>query len=240
LPVGSVLSFFSWPQLPGGRALPIGALPAAEAEAEAAAVAAEAAAAEAAADQSVPDPVGLSGNEMPVPGSEILGPVVETTTVDVVAHPISADDGPVLGLPFAVRGRRPPWWAVVVIALVTGGIAAAISSPLVGLAAGVAVAVALLVPQVRAVTAVVAVGLLLAAGVTVVAGQVLHPVPESSDWASAYDRAGVLVWMAVVFLGADAVVETARSMVRRRGSAPPPGPPPAGAGGADHPPATSP
>jgi hypothetical protein len=123
---------------------------------------------------------------------------------------------PRLGLPFAVRGRRPPWWAVAIIAVVTGAVAGVISAPLVGLAAGVAVAIALVVPQVRAVTSIVAVGLLVAAGVFVVHGQAVHKLPESSDWASAYESAGVLVWMAVVFLGADAVVETARQKARRR------------------------
>ena len=123
---------------------------------------------------------------------------------------------PRLGLPFAVRGRRPPWWAVAIIAVVTGAVAGVISAPLVGLAAGVAVAIALVVPQVRAVTSIVAVGLLVAAGVFVVHGQAVHALPESSDWASAYESAGVLVWMAVVFLGADAVVETARQKARRR------------------------
>jgi len=125
-------------------------------------------------------------------------------------------DGPRLALPFAVRGRRPPWWAVAVIAVVTGGVAAAISAPLIGVAAGVAVAVALVIPQVRAVTSLVAVGLLVAAAASIVANQALHPIPESSNWASAYDSQAVLVWMAVVFLGADAVVDTARSMARRR------------------------
>ncbi len=123
---------------------------------------------------------------------------------------------PQLGLPFAVRGHRPPWWAVAIVAVVTGAVAGVISAPLIGLAAGVAVAIALVVPQVRAVTSVVAVGLLVAAGVFVVHGQAQHALPESSDWASAYESAGVLVWMAVVFLGADAVVETVRQKARRR------------------------
>ncbi|HVX21640.1 MAG TPA: alpha-(1-_3)-arabinofuranosyltransferase family protein [Acidimicrobiales bacterium] len=149
-----------------------------------------------------------------------VGMAPETAAeTDMAATPPTAagqPDGPRLGLPFAVRGRRPPWWAVAIVAVVTGAVAAAISAPLIGLAAGVAVAVGLLVPQVRAVTAVVAVGLLVAAAASVVADQALHPLPESSNWASAYDSQAVLVWMAVVFLGADAVIDTARTMARRR------------------------
>ena len=122
---------------------------------------------------------------------------------------------PTLTWPFANRGRRPAVWAVVVIALVTGGLAAAISSPLVGLAAGLVTLGALLIPQARCLTALLAVGLLVAAAVSVVKGQAQHPIPESSNWPSAYDNAGVMVEMAVVFLGADAMVEAARGVARR-------------------------
>jgi arabinofuranan 3-O-arabinosyltransferase len=127
-----------------------------------------------------------------------------------------ADDSPQLALPFANRDHRPPWWAVVLVAVIAGGVAAAISYPLVGLAAGMAIAAALVVPQARVVTSLVAVGLLVAAAVTVVHGQAFHPVPESSNWPGTYASAGVLVWMAVVFLAADAVVEASRRVAARR------------------------
>ncbi len=138
--------------------------------------------------------------------------------------PAAADASPLPGWPFARRGRRPRWWTLVLVAVATGGVAGAISTPLVGAAAGVAVAAALAVPQCRAVTAGVAVGLVVAAGAVVVAGQLLHPVAESSDWPAAYASAGVLAWMAVAFLGADAVAERGRTARRRRGGggAPPP------------------
>jgi hypothetical protein len=123
---------------------------------------------------------------------------------------------PALTAPFARRGQRPPLWAIVLIAAATGAIGAAAAGPLVGLAAGVATAGALLVPQARVVTATLAVGLLIAAAVSVVHGQAQHPIPESSDWPSAYENAGLLVWMAVVFLGADAVADAARSLAKRR------------------------
>ena len=48
-------------------------------------------------------------------------------------------------------------------------------------------------------------------------GQAFHPVPESSNWPGAYHSAGVLVWMAVVFLGADAVVEAVPARVAAPG-----------------------
>ncbi|MGH9108618.1 MAG: hypothetical protein ACRDY3_03975, partial [Acidimicrobiales bacterium] len=123
---------------------------------------------------------------------------------------------PSLAWPSRPTGQRPPWWAIGLVAVVTGAVAGAISAPLVGAAAAAAVAAALAVPQARAVTASVAVGLMVAAGASVVAGQALHPVPEGSDWPSVYQSAAVLAWMAVVFLGADAVVERARARARRR------------------------
>ncbi|MGO9456907.1 MAG: alpha-(1-_3)-arabinofuranosyltransferase family protein [Acidimicrobiales bacterium] len=130
--------------------------------------------------------------------------------------PVSADDAPSPALPFANWARRPAWWAVAVAALVAGGVGAAISSPLVGVAAGVAVAAGLVVVQVRAVTAAVGVGLLAAGGAMVVANQAFHPLPESSNWPMAHQSSAVLVLMAVVFLGADAVIEAGRRVAARR------------------------
>jgi hypothetical protein len=128
------------------------------------------------------------------------------------------DSQPELALPGSRRGHRPPWWAIPLIALVAGLVAAAVSSPLIGLAAGFAVAMGLAVPQVRAVTSAVAVGLLIAAALSVTLGQAMHPVPESSNWPNSYESAAVLVWMAAVFLGADAVVEAGRDVAIRRRS----------------------
>jgi hypothetical protein len=57
-----------------------------------------------------------------------------------------------------------------------------------------------------------------AAGRTVLIGQALHPIVESSNWPSTYEDAGTLAWMAVAFLGADAVVEVCGRIVGRRRS----------------------
>ncbi len=121
-----------------------------------------------------------------------------------------------LSLPTTGTGHRPRWWVALAVALVTGGAAAAITAPLIGLAVGVAVVAALLVPQARAITALLAVGLLVAAAVDVISGQAHHPVPMSSNWPDVRPDAALMVWMAAAFLGADAVVEAARSVARRR------------------------
>ncbi len=126
------------------------------------------------------------------------------------------DAEPHLAAPFSNLGRRPPWWAVTGLVVVSGAVAGAISAPLIGLAAGLAVAVALVVPRIRSVISLVAVGFIVAAAISVVGGQALHPQAESSDWPAAYHGAAVLVWIAVVFLGADTVVEAAWRLAARR------------------------
>jgi hypothetical protein len=120
---------------------------------------------------------------------------------------------PVLTSPLTTAPGRPSAWVIAVVSVLTGLVATAITSPPVGAAAAVATAGALSVRWLRPILSLGAVGLLVAAATGVVVGQALHAVPESSNWPSAYDWAGVVVWMAVVALGADAVVSTAR---RRR------------------------
>jgi hypothetical protein len=123
---------------------------------------------------------------------------------------------PSLGSPLTSEGRRPRWWAVVVAAVVTGGVAAALTAPLVGAAIALATAAGLVLRRARAVTSLVAVGLVVACGAVVVHGQATHPAPAGSTWPDAWESAATLAWMGVVFLGADAVVETGRGLAARR------------------------
>ena len=73
-----------------------------------------------------------------------------------------------------------------------------------------ATAAAVALKWLRGIVTLAAVGLFIVGSVSVVAGQALHAIPESSNWPSAYETAALLIWMAVVALGADAVVSTAR------------------------------
>ena len=123
---------------------------------------------------------------------------------------------PVLASPLTSAGVRPRWWVIVSASLAVGAVGAVIASPGIGGAAAVATALALSLRWARAATVVVAVGLLAAAGLSVVLGQAMHPLAESSNWPTAYETAGVLTWMAAVFLGADAVVSVARTRAARR------------------------
>ncbi len=123
----------------------------------------------------------------------------------------SADvDGPqrpTLVVPFRADG--PPVRPLVALsaAVVTGAVAGAISSGVAGLAVGVATVVVLLVPRLRVVLGILAIGGILAAAVTVVATQLVDHVPAGGDWTLSFGAAGRLAWAGVVFLGADAVVE---------------------------------
>jgi arabinofuranan 3-O-arabinosyltransferase len=117
---------------------------------------------------------------------------------------------PSLALPFGSTGhRRIRWWTVTGIAVVTGGLGAAITAPYVGVALAFAVAAGITFRRVRLLVAAAAVGLLVAAGALVVVGQILHPAPGGGSWPAAYDDAARLAAMAVAFFGADAVVDYA-------------------------------
>ena len=105
--------------------------------------------------------------------------------------------------------RRLPWWRVATIALLTGALGAAFTSPLVGIAVAAAVAVGLTLRPLRAVASVAAVGCLAAAAALVLAGQLLHPAPGGGSWPAEYAGAAALAAVAVAFLGADAVVDYA-------------------------------
>lgn len=131
---------------------------------------------------------------------------------------------PILQGPWRTYGSRPPLWAIALISVAVGLITGGISAPLVGVACALATLAALLVPHVRLLTSLLAVGLLAAGGATVVWGQLYHFIPESSNWPTAYDSAGVLVWMAAVFLVVDVVVTTTRVLTKssRAKSAPQP------------------
>lgn len=89
-------------------------------------------------------------------------------------------------------------------------------SPVVGLAAALATAAALSLRWLRGLITACAVGFLIAGAVSIVAGQAVHAVPESSNWPSSYETASLLVWFAVVALGADVVAESARRLSGRR------------------------
>ena len=105
---------------------------------------------------------------------------------DVLAD--DADARPTLAVPFGAEGPRAPVTIAVPAALVTGLVAAAIATPLVGAVAGSATLVVLLVPRLRAVLGLLAVGCIVAAGVYVTVHQAQSPVPDNGAWPKSFGR----------------------------------------------------
>jgi len=126
-----------------------------------------------------------------------------------------ADAGPTLANPFATDRALPPWVALpvgVVCGLVSALVVPPGAFPFVFLAVGAAVFLALLSPPARGIFAVGAVGLALTAVVYILVSQASRHYPGNGSWPSQFEAANVLVWVAVLLLAADTVVD----LVRRR------------------------
>jgi hypothetical protein len=144
-------------------------------------------------------------------------------TGDVMAEPAGAvpvagpappeHDGPCLAVPFGYESARAPVWVAVIVGPLTGLAAAAIATPLAGLAVGVATVAVLFVPRLRVILGVAAVAGIVAAGWYTAAHQAALRVPANGSWPLSFGTAATLAWAGVVFLGADGVVE---AVMRRR------------------------
>jgi hypothetical protein len=134
-----------------------------------------------------------------------------------VAAPTGAILAPRLWTPFRSGRPRTGWAMSIVVAVATGVVAALIARPLTGLIVGVATLIALLVPRLRVLLGLAAVGLMIAAGTYTVVEQAHVHAALTGSWASHYDAASNLAWAAVVFLGADAVTELVRRLASLRG-----------------------
>ncbi len=128
--------------------------------------------------------------------------------------------GPRLWSPFRPGRPRVRWPVSLGAAIATGLVGGLIARPLTGLIVGVATLISLLVPRVRVVLGLAAIGLLIAAGTyTVVEQSHLGDAAVGGGWATYFGAASNLAWAAVVFLGADAVVELISRLVSSRSSA---------------------
>ncbi len=162
--------------------------------------------------QSTSQVTGMAG----APGETALtsGPDVVVRDQDAVGGGLDAE--PSLEHSWERTSHRPSWRVTILLAVLSGIVAGAISYPLAGLAVAIMVGATTRIPRSRAITALLAVAFLVAAAATVVVGQTLHPLPESSNWPASYGAATVLTWVAVVFLGGDGVVEATRRVIARR------------------------
>jgi hypothetical protein len=123
---------------------------------------------------------------------------------------VGDDDGPRLVTLFAAEGTRVPLAAAVTVSVVTGLVAGVITVPVTGVIVAAATLVALMVPRLRRVLGLAAVGCVLAAGIYVVVRQGSAHIVDSGSWPSEFGLASTLTWAGVVFLGADATVEVVR------------------------------
>ena len=114
---------------------------------------------------------------------------------------------PVLITPLTPSPRRPSWWVIVLAAVLTGGFAAGVSSPLSGLGIALVVALCLSIRHLRALPGLVAIGFFVASVVDVYRVQTAQRFGPG-DWPSHFTTAGVLMWVAVVLLAADGVIGT--------------------------------
>ncbi len=134
-----------------------------------------------------------------------------------------AEQRAALAIPFAAGNPRAPAWVALLAALVTGLIATAIASPAAGAAAGGATALVLLVPRLRVVLGVAAVGAIVAAGVFVAFHQSQAHVLANGGWPVQFQKAATWAWAGVAFLGAEGVVDVVtRARARRAARAPAP------------------
>ncbi len=110
---------------------------------------------------------------------------------------------PQLVVPFGRVGPRARVWMAVAAGLVVAGVGAAIATPTVGLAAGAGTILVLVVPRLRVLLGLAAVGGVAAAGIYTAAHQASVHAPTNGSWPLYFGTASTLAWAGVVFLGAD-------------------------------------
>ena len=125
-------------------------------------------------------------------------------------------DTPALSSPFATARAVTPGLAAVLAAVC--GLGAGVLVPqavflAVFLGVALGVAVALIVPRARGLLGLAVVGFAIGAIVYSIVVQATQHFP-SGAWPTHFEVANELVWTAIVFLGADAVVELVRRLRR--------------------------
>jgi arabinofuranan 3-O-arabinosyltransferase len=126
------------------------------------------------------------------------------------------DERPRFQLPFGAEGPRASLVVSVVTAIAAGLVAAAIASPRAGGAVAVATLVVLLVPRLRFLLALAAVGCVVAAAAYVGVHQYQIRVPDNGAWPQSFGVASQWAWAGIVFLGAEGAVDVALRARRRR------------------------
>jgi len=123
----------------------------------------------------------------------------------------SGHDAPVLTNVFGGNSTAVPARMVAVGVLSAGAGAAVVTAPWIGLLVAGMVGAALLRPRARAALALLPALLLGLAGVYIAYRQQRDHLPPVFEWPTLFPRARTLGWLAIVLLGADAVVEMVRA-----------------------------
>jgi hypothetical protein len=149
-------------------------------------------------------------------------------SVDVVERPV-VDDQPELITAFDSNEDQTTVRRALVIAALIGLAAAIISPPFTGIVIAVATFVVLRVPRLRLALGLIAAGLVLATSVYIMIRQGRDSDLPNGGWPGSFGLSTDLVWAAVMFLMADAVIEVIqrRSAAKRRRAGTVPGAEPA-------------
>jgi hypothetical protein len=143
--------------------------------------------------------------------------------------PVSiASDAPELVLPGLLEpdgARRAGVGRAVVVGLLTGAVAAGVTSLGLGLVVAAVVALGLQFPRIRGAATVGGVVVLAYGCLSVVTGQAAHHFLPGSNWAGSFVHAGNVIWVGLSLLLADAVIACVSA------GAPPPRPAPPAPGG---------
>jgi arabinofuranan 3-O-arabinosyltransferase len=130
-------------------------------------------------------------------------------------------DAAVLAFPGAPppKEQRQRGWLrfprALLIGAVSGGVAALVTPPLMGLVVAAVVALGLLVPWARVIASAAGVACIVAGSINVVQGQNVHHYLSGSNWDAAFVNAGNLIWLGVVLLLADAVISALGLRVKK-------------------------
>ncbi len=123
---------------------------------------------------------------------------------------IEADSFPALSSPLVVGGQALSWPRMLALAGACALVAGSVTTLPGGLAVGLAVVTVLALPRSRWLLTLGGLGLLVSVLVFMVVFQASRHVPAGGLWPVRFEQAGSLTWLALAFLGADAVVEIAR------------------------------
>ena len=144
------------------------------------------------------------------------GAAVQSAEEAAANQAIVLDERPKLQIPFGSEGPRASLVAAVVAAGLAGLVASAIASPMAGLGVGVGALTVLLVPRLRFLVGMAAVGCVAVAGMYVAVHQNQHPVPDNGAWPQSFAKASTWAWAGVVLLGADGIVDAVLRARQRR------------------------